>query len=106
MKMVVMNPVRKYLLFLIVLNPIWYAVAQTSPMMKQIISRFAMQQKLCGQEKIYLHTDKAFYLAGENIWYKAYLVDAMKHTPSDKSNFVYNELMDFILWSNTSLSIC
>lgn len=48
MKMVVVNPVRKYLLLLIVLNPIWDAVAQTSPMMKQIISQLALQQKLCG----------------------------------------------------------
>lgn len=28
------------------------------------------------QEKIYLHTDKPTYAAGENIWFSAYCVDA------------------------------
>lgn len=63
-------------------------------MLKQIITRFALQQKFNGQEKIYLHTDKSFYLAGENIWYKAYLVEALKNRPSDKSSFVYVEMID------------
>src|SRR5690349_15099501 len=32
-----------------------------------------------GQEKIYLHFDKPFYAAGENMWFKAYLVEASLH---------------------------
>lgn len=63
-------------------------------MLKQIITRFALQQKFNGQEKIYLHTDKSFYLAGENVWYKAYLVDVASNKPSGKSNFLYVELID------------
>ena len=32
------------------------------------------------QEKIYLHTDKPTYSAGENIWFRAYCVDGCKIT--------------------------
>ena len=28
------------------------------------------------QDKVYLHTDRTFYAAGDTVWYKAYLVDA------------------------------
>lgn len=69
--------------------------AQTSSIvLKQIISKFSLLQKIKGQEKIYLHTDKSYYLTGEKMWYKAYLLDATKHTVSDKSNFIYVELID------------
>ena len=34
------------------------------------------------QEKIYLHTDKPTYSAGENIWFRAYCVDASYHIPT------------------------
>ncbi|MDR1340021.1 MAG: hypothetical protein LBK58_08230, partial [Prevotellaceae bacterium] len=27
-------------------------------------------------EKVYLHLDRHFYLSGDDIWFKAYLVDA------------------------------
>ena len=29
-------------------------------------------------EKVYLHTDRDSYFAGEDIWFKAYLIDASK----------------------------
>lgn len=75
-------------LFTLMLN------ANTPVNLRQIIRQFGLNQKLRGQEKIYLHTDKEMYLSGENIWYKAYLLDAVKHLPSDKSHFLYTELID------------
>jgi hypothetical protein len=27
-------------------------------------------------EKVYLHTDRNYYYSGEDIWFKAYLIDA------------------------------
>ena len=41
------------------------------------------------QEKIFLHTDKSFYLTGENLYFKAYLVNAVDHQPSDLSKVIY-----------------
>ena len=43
------------------------------------------------QEKIFVHTDKPFYITGETIWFRAYLVNATGHKKSTISNklFVY-----------------
>lgn len=46
------------------------------------------------QEKIWIHLDKPYYAAGDRIWFKAYLVDAVAHQPDTLSNFVYVELID------------
>lgn len=46
------------------------------------------------QEKVYLHTDRDHYEAGERVWFRAYLVNAVSHVPSDWSQFVYVELRD------------
>lgn len=46
------------------------------------------------QEKVFLHTDKNFYLAGEIIWFKIYYVDGTKHKPSNISKVAYVEVLD------------
>ena len=44
------------------------------------------------QEKVYLHTDRERYTAGEYIWFRAYRTDAASHVPGVYSRFVYVEL--------------
>lgn len=44
-------------------------------------------------EKIYLHTDKPYYSAGETIWFKAYLVDAVRHRSGSPSKVIYVEFI-------------
>ena len=47
------------------------------------------------REKNYLHTDKPFYVIGDTIWMKGYLVDAQTHKENDaESRFLYVELID------------
>ena len=46
------------------------------------------------QEKIYVHTDKPYYISGERIWFRAYLADALNHIPGTSSRYVYVELID------------
>ena len=44
-------------------------------------------------EKIYLHTDRSSYYAGDDIWFKAYLTDAFSNQLTDQSNVVYVDLI-------------
>jgi hypothetical protein len=45
-------------------------------------------------EKVYLHTDRNFYAAGDNIWFKAYLVNGQSNYLVNTSNTLYTELID------------
>ena len=63
----------------------------TSVFLSNKIKQF---QKEHFQERIFTHTDKKFYVAGETIWMKLYLVDALLHKPSRISKIVYVELVN------------
>ena len=52
------------------------------------------QRQLFPQEKIYLHTDRSSYAAGDTIWFRAHLVDAATHQANVTSRYVYVELID------------
>src|SRR5438105_7774273 len=59
-----------------------------------IQSRFNQYRQKALQEKMYVHTDKNFYLAGEIIWFKVYNVDGSPHQPVDLSKVAYLEILD------------
>src|SRR5690242_9088803 len=65
--------------------------AQVLDTIQQRFNRFR-QEKL--QEKVFLHTDKEFYLAGEICWFKVYDVDAYYHKPLELSKIAYVEILD------------
>src|ERR1035437_2941471 len=44
-------------------------------------------------EKVYLHVDRVSYYSGDDIWYKAYLIDAMDRLLSIKSINLHAELI-------------
>ena len=46
------------------------------------------------REKLFVHTDKEFYLAGEICWFKLYAIDAASHRPLDLSKLAYLEWLD------------
>ncbi len=45
-------------------------------------------------EKIYIHLNKSYFTAGEDLWFKVYLVDGYTHKPSVLSEVFYVELID------------
>jgi hypothetical protein len=68
---------------------------------QEITSRFTNQWVNFPQEKLYVQTDKPYYSAGEEIWFKAYLVNETTLEPNSLSQFVYVELinkMDSVLY--------
>ncbi|HEU5051706.1 MAG TPA: hypothetical protein VFT78_01270, partial [Hanamia sp.] len=46
------------------------------------------------EEKVYLHTDRSYYLCGDIIWFKAYLENAVSNHPSSVSKVLYVELLN------------
>ncbi len=68
--------------------------SQSNDFTKTIATRFSKLWLQLPQEKVYLHTDKPFYSAGEEIWFKAYLVNASTLFPNTQSRFIYTELVD------------
>lgn len=46
------------------------------------------------REKIYVHTDKDKYTAGDDVWFKVYLVDANSHQTTAISKVVYVNLIN------------
>lgn len=45
-------------------------------------------------EKVYLNTDRNFYITGEIIWFKLYITNAINNNLSDLSKIAYTELVD------------
>ncbi len=46
------------------------------------------------QEKVYLHLDKPYYAIGDDIWFKAYVVNTVDSRPSNISNILYVDLIN------------
>ena len=46
------------------------------------------------RQKVFLHTDKEEYIAGESLWIKAYNVNAISHEPDLRSTNLYVELFN------------
>ena len=59
-----------------------------------LLQKFSIYREKNLQEKLFLHTDKSFYLAGEICWFKIYAVDAIFHRPLSISSLAYVELLD------------
>ena len=70
------------------------ALAQTSSTQEVLQKQFDNYRQNTLQEKIFVHTDKNFYLSGEICWFKIYDVDGYFHKPLDVSKVAYVEVLD------------
>ena len=61
---------------------------------ERVVENLNTYNKEYSQQKLYLHLDKNYYYPGENMWFKAYLVDATTHLPDTLSHNLYVELFD------------
>lgn len=78
----------------IVLSIVSYASnIETQGFVDSIIDRFT-QSFVIPQEKVYLQTDKPYYNAGEDLWFKGYVVNAVTHEPNTLSRYLYVELIN------------
>ena len=61
---------------------------------KKLRQAAANFQRAMPQEKVFLHTDKDLYFAGDTLWVKAYVLDATYLSASEKSKLLFIELQD------------
>ena len=62
--------------------------------LQQLLDKFKLYQSKYTQEKVYLQTDKPYYAIGDDLWFKAYVVDAETLTPTNTSNLLFVDLID------------
>src|SRR5665213_1528126 len=62
--------------------------------LKNIETDYSTNEQYHLQEKIFIHTDRTFYLCGEIIWFKAYLVNSLNNEPLSLSKVLYIEVLD------------
>ncbi|RYG07491.1 MAG: hypothetical protein EOO07_27330, partial [Chitinophagaceae bacterium] len=62
--------------------------------LEKLLKQLAKITESYPQEKVHLHLDKPYYAVGEDVWIKAYLVNAEKNEPSLLSKVLYVDLID------------
>ncbi|HXB32555.1 MAG TPA: hypothetical protein VNV35_04005 [Puia sp.] len=82
------------------LTPLLIALAACLPAAAQESGRDSLQmafsryQSQTPQEKLFVHIDRSFYLAGETIWFSLYDIDARSNRPVSFSSIAYIEVLD------------
>jgi hypothetical protein len=98
----------KYVIFLLILLPTCLSTqaqgistqtpeipAQTQESEKDSLrAAFSRYRSQTPQEKLFVHIDRTFYLAGETIWFKVYNIDGNLNKPLSLSGIAYIEVLD------------
>ena len=85
---------KKTILFLLFFSCALISNAQHATTLDAVQDSFDNQMEFFPQEKIHLHTDRTIYIPGENIRFKAYVVDAFSHQFPTFSQYAYVELIN------------
>lgn len=60
---------------------------------RQVVNKLAKQPV---SEKVYLHLDKPYYIAGDDIWFKAHVTSGVMHKPSNLRTVLIVQLISYI----------
>jgi hypothetical protein len=88
-----MSLIKKIELVILLLPCVIYSNAQDN-ILNTVADQFSQNQQSILSEKIFAHTDKSFYLAGEILWFKLYYVDACQNKPLNLSKVAYVDILD------------
>ncbi|MEZ0542082.1 hypothetical protein [Fibrella arboris] len=64
------------------------------PVLPRLQQQLDLYRSQSLQEKLFVHTDRSFYLAGERLWFSLFCVDGTTHQPLDLSRIAYLEVLD------------
>ena len=84
---------KRFLTFVFALIVSVPALAQQTSQ-DRLLDGFARMYANSLQEKVYLMTDKPYYSAGERIWMRGWVVDAVSHTGQTPTNYLYVDMLD------------
>ena len=70
------------------------SVAQCQDNLNSIRTTFNQYNQNSIKEKIFVHSDKSFYVVGEIVWFKLYIVNASTLAPLELSKVAYVEILD------------
>jgi hypothetical protein len=76
-------------LFLLAITPVF----GQNDSLKSLVGKFDAYALSSLQEKIFVHTDRTFYLTGESMWFSVFSVDGILHQPNGLSKVIYLELV-------------
>ncbi len=82
-----------YVLFWLIIDILSINVGASAQTLSSIGQDFNRYQQINLQEKIFAHTDKSFYVTGELLWFKLYLVNST-NKPFNLSKVAYVEVLD------------
>ncbi|MEO7046315.1 MAG: hypothetical protein ABI091_13480, partial [Ferruginibacter sp.] len=81
-------------IFLGIAMALFFKAPQVYGQVNEIKNSYAKYNEYNLQEKIYVHTDRSFYLCGNVLWFKAYLTNAVNNHPLSLSKVVYVEILN------------
>ena len=86
----------KITLYLLVLlfTAIFVAFAADDDPLTALLKKLEAYTDKNPQEKVHLHLDKPYYAVGDDIWFKAYVIDTRNSKPSIVSGILYVELIN------------
>ena len=85
---------RLLLLIPVIILTIIFGFIQEDEALKKILLQIEKYRADYPQEKVHLHMDKPYYAIGDNIWFKAYVVNAEVNELSNLSQILYVELIN------------
>ncbi|MEJ7692458.1 TonB-dependent receptor plug domain-containing protein [Daejeonella sp.] len=86
---------RRFFLFLpFLILVVTLGFIQEDEPLKKILSQIEKYREDYPQEKVHLHMDKPYYAIGDNIWFKAYVVNAEMNGLSALSKILYVDLIN------------
>lgn len=94
LNLVFMKKYVKLFFILVLLFHGFKSTSQENPAFNDIVGKLARYSSKQAPEKTYIQTDKDYYITGETIWYKVFLVNGITHDVTEKSNVVYLELLN------------
>lgn len=85
---------RRILFLLSLLLIVFQGLSQETARSRSVLEKLQRYELENPQQKVFLHLDREEYVTGENIWFKAYLVQAGSHIPDSSSTSLNVELFD------------